>query len=150
MQKRDLVFFSLLVASILFIAGCLETVGGLRKTSSSPYSATDSTYTSTKFGSSSVHITLTQCPEGVYRTNYIYVDFTCYQVKGCVDVTVLGSDLNVVPYQSDPVRSTRAFTRELPVLVNANTEIPCAQTSKGSVPSITNEEAMQDGAMILY
>ena len=77
MQKRDLVFFSLLVASILFIAGCQETVGGLRKTSSSPYSATDSTYTSTKFGSSSVQITLTRCPEGVYRADYIYMDYTC-------------------------------------------------------------------------
>ena len=28
MQKRDLVFFSLLIFSVLFIAGCQETVGG--------------------------------------------------------------------------------------------------------------------------
>jgi len=148
---KKLVIFSLLIISVLLIAGCQDTVGGFRKTSSSPsYSATDSTYTSTKFGSSSVQITLTRCPEGVYRADYIYMDYTCYQVKGCVDVTVLSSDLKVVSYQSDPVPTTRAFTRELPVLVYANTEIPCAQTSKGSVPSITNEEAMQDGAMILY
>jgi|SRR3989344_4141805 len=147
---KKLVIFSLLIISVLLIAGCQDTVGGFRKTSSSPYSATDSTYTSTKFGSSSVQITLTRCPEGVYRADYIYMDYTCYQVKGCVDVTVLSSDLKVVSYQSDPVPTTRAFTRELPVLVYANTEIPCAQTSKGSVPSITQEEAMQDGAMILY
>lgn len=150
MQKRYLVIFSLLLISILFISGCqYSAIGGNLKLRPS-YSATDSTYSSTKFGSPSVHVDLTACQNGDYRgASYVYVDFTCYRVKGCVNVMVLSSGLETVPYQSKPITSTKTFNRELPVLVSIN-EISCAQTSKGSVPKMTHEQAMQDGAMFLY
>lgn len=139
MQKKGLIIFSLIVISVLFIAGCQEAVGGLRRLPTS--TSTDSTYSTNKINDISLNVGVKSSCEGYGA--YVYVDKTCYIVKGCIDVQAKDT------YTQSPEGIRQSPRKEMPILRQSGSEIPCAQSSRGSVIILTWEEANQD-AIVLY
>lgn len=88
MQKRYIVIFSLLVISVLFIAGCQEAVGGR---SGSVYGRSGSVYSSEASTVSEMHCPSVKVGGGAsirYNTGAV----SCYKIVGCKDTQVTISD----------------------------------------------------------
>ena len=143
MQKRNLVIFSLLVVSILLIAGCQQTVGGTSVNRRATYSATDSTY-STSYNNLDITVGLSSC-QGI-PFNYAYIGsevtgYECHEVKGCINLDLTTTSTSF----PKPI----AIYDKIIIYVPTGIEIPCAQSSKGSVPKLTNEEALGSGLILI-
>lgn len=102
MKKRNLIFLSLLLISILIISGCQYSAVGRDSGTGkkSIYSATDSTYTTTNFGKNyGVNLQIKDTCESIKNTFWKGTLIrgpkdTCYEVIGCLSLQLNNIDVN--------------------------------------------------------
>lgn len=141
MQKRNVIIFSLISISILFIAGCqYSAVGGGRGIS---YSASEDLYTRMDSTSSiKTEVSFRDCrsPSGtnarslIFKKGYALIDGVCYEYKDCINL-----------YARDP--EAMQTGRSIVVLAKkSSVDIPCYQNG---AKEIDRDEIMYDYKILL-